>query len=118
MSKGCFSYMLIHYLKKILAREFLAKTYISTNIIQLNYFLKKHKLYTTTTSKCSICSMSSITKQRITLFINPSIVTHARAQAIVEKLTLTALIEKALLNYLPKETIIKKIDVIEPVVRQ
>jgi len=61
--------------------------------------------------------LSIVNKQRITLFINPSIVTHARAQAIVEKLTLTALVERALFSYLPKETIIKKVDVREPVNR-
>lgn len=46
--------------------------------------------------------------QRVTLFINPSIIKHARAQAIVEDTTLTILVEKALINYLPTETIIKK----------
>lgn len=62
--------------------------------------------------------MTNKNQQRITLFINPSIVMQARVQAVVEKLTLTALIEKALLNYLPKETIIKKIDIRQPVNRQ
>ena len=52
--------------------------------------------------------MSTNTKQRITLFILPAITKHARAQAIVEDLTLTELVEKALSQYLPKETIIKK----------
>ena len=47
-------------------------------------------------------------KQRVTLFVNPSILKHARAQAVVDDLTLTALVEKALTNYLPRETIIKK----------
>lgn len=60
--------------------------------------------------------MSSDTKQRVTIFINPSIATQARAQAVVENLTLTALIEKALLNYLPKETIIKKADIRDQIV--
>jgi hypothetical protein len=50
-------------------------------------------------------------KQRITLFLNPSIVKHARAEAIVEDLTLTAFVEKALINYLPKETVIKKVEI-------
>ena len=48
-------------------------------------------------------------KQRLTLFINPALTKHARAQAIVEDLTLTALVEKALIGYLPKETVIKKV---------
>jgi len=51
--------------------------------------------------------MLSSTKQRVTLFINPNLVKHARAQAIVEGLCLTDLVEKALRNYLPKETILK-----------
>jgi hypothetical protein len=50
-------------------------------------------------------------KQRVTLFPNPSIVKHARTQAIVEEITLTALVEKALIKYLPKETVIKKIKI-------
>ena len=52
--------------------------------------------------------MTDNKKQRLTLFINPDIAKHAKAQAIVEDLTLTAFVEKALINYLPKETIIKK----------
>lgn len=52
--------------------------------------------------------MSNTKKQRLTLFIHPAIILHARAQALIEDLTLTQLVEKALLSYLPKETIIKK----------
>ncbi len=52
--------------------------------------------------------MSTKTKQRVTLFINPQIVKYTKAQAIIEGLTLTTFVEKALLNYLPKETVIKK----------
>lgn len=52
--------------------------------------------------------MTTSTKQRITLFINASIAKHARAQAVIEDLTLTSLVEKALIEYLPTETIIKK----------
>ena len=62
--------------------------------------------------------MSSKEQQRVTIFINPSIALQARAQAVIEKLTLTSLIEKALLAYLPNETIIKKADIKEPVNRQ
>jgi hypothetical protein len=47
-------------------------------------------------------------KQRITLFIHPSIAKQARAQAVLEDLTLTNIVEKALINYLPDEIIIKK----------
>jgi len=56
--------------------------------------------------------MTTITKQRITLFINTSIAKHARAQAVVEDLTLTNLVEKALIDYLPQETVIKKTKII------
>lgn len=52
--------------------------------------------------------MTTNAKQRVTLFINPDIAKHARAQAVVEELTLTNLVEKALISYLPKETVIKK----------
>lgn len=53
--------------------------------------------------------MPTNNKRRVTIFINPAIVKHARAQAVIEELSLTTLIEKALLSYLPKETVIKKI---------
>lgn len=66
---------------------------------------------TITTTTCSISHVSSNTKQRITLFLNPSIVKHAKAQAIIEELSLTSLAEKALIKYLPKETIIKKAEI-------
>jgi len=66
---------------------------------------------TTTCSISDISSMSTSTKQRITLFINPTIVKHARAQAVLEELTLTNLVEKALIKYLPKEIVIKKSEI-------
>jgi hypothetical protein len=47
-------------------------------------------------------------KQRVTLFLNPDLLKHAKAQAILEDMTLTSLIERALVDYLPKETVIKK----------
>jgi len=50
-------------------------------------------------------------KQRITLFIKPSLVKHTRAQAVIEDSTLTELVEKALINYLPAEIIIRKSDI-------
>lgn len=52
--------------------------------------------------------MATTTKQRVTLFINPLITKHARAQAVVEEITLTNLVERALIKYLPQETVIKK----------
>lgn len=50
-------------------------------------------------------------KQRITLFLNPAIAKHAKAQAVIDGLSLTALVEKALISYLPKETVIKKAEI-------
>lgn len=52
-----------------------------------------------------------IQKQRITLSINHDIVTIAKAQALVEETTLTSLVEKALIAYLPQEIIIKKMKI-------
>jgi hypothetical protein len=54
---------------------------------------------------------TKVIKQRVTLFLNPSISKHAKAQAVVEDMTLTALVEKALINYLPKETVIRKVEI-------
>jgi predicted HicB family RNase H-like nuclease len=53
--------------------------------------------------------MATSDKQRITLFIAPSIAKQAKAQAVVEGTSLTNLVEKALINYLPKETVLKKL---------
>lgn len=53
--------------------------------------------------------MTTKNQQRVTLFLYPSLLKHARAQAVVEELTLTKLVEKALINYLPAVTIIKKV---------
>ncbi len=55
--------------------------------------------------------MTTTDKQRVTLFLNPDLLIQAKAQAIVEELTLTNLVEKALIDYLPKETIIKKVKI-------
>lgn len=52
--------------------------------------------------------MTTITRQRLTLFLKPSIVKHARAEAIVEEITLTKLVEIALIAYLPAEIVLKK----------
>jgi hypothetical protein len=60
-----------------------------------------------TTNKDGL-ALANNNKQRVTLFVNPSILKHARAQAVVEDLSLTALVERALIKYLPKETVIKK----------
>lgn len=50
-------------------------------------------------------------KRRVTLFLNQSLSKQAKAQAIVEEISLTILMEKALSEYLPKETILNKDDV-------
>lgn len=72
---------------------------------------------THTTTSCSMRSMSGITtvkinssknKKRLTLFINPEILKQAKAQAVIEESSLTSLVEKALILYLPSETIVKK----------
>jgi hypothetical protein len=55
--------------------------------------------------------MTTNDKQRVTLFLNPKLLKHAKAQAIVEDLSLSDLIEKTLIKYLPKETVIKKADI-------
>lgn len=60
---------------------------------------------------CSISIMITSTKQRITLFVKPTLAKHARAQAVLEDLTLTELVEKALIKYLPAETIIRKAEI-------
>jgi len=66
---------------------------------------------TSTSTGCTIISITTaIKKQRITLFVNPSIVKHARAQAVFEEITLTNLVERALTSYLPKETVIKSLN--------
>jgi hypothetical protein len=66
-----------------------------------------------TTINKSSALVSKNVKQRVTLFVNPSILKHAKAQAVVDEITLTALVEKALINYLPKATIIKKLQIKE-----
>jgi hypothetical protein len=48
-------------------------------------------------------------KQRVTIFLNPLISKQAKAEAVIQEITLTSLIEKALVKYLPKETVIKKV---------
>lgn len=41
--------------------------------------------------------------QRVTLFINPELLKHAKAQAIIEDKTLTQIVERALIAYLPEK---------------
>lgn len=55
--------------------------------------------------------MTSISKQRVTLFLNPIITKQAKAQAVIEGITLTKLVESALISYLPKVTVIKKVKI-------
>ena len=57
---------------------------------------------------CSMCTMTTNNTRRTTLFLNPNILKHAKAQAVIEEITLTALIERSLINYLPEQTVFKK----------
>lgn len=52
--------------------------------------------------------MTDNEKQRVTIFLDPTLLKQAKAQAIVEEVSLTALVEKALVKYLPRETVIRK----------
>jgi len=54
--------------------------------------------------------MATNDKQRVTLFLNPRMLKQAKAQALVEEVSLTSLEERALAKYLPKETVIKKVE--------
>ncbi len=51
--------------------------------------------------------MTTTGKQRTTLFFDQLLIKQARVQAIIEDSSLTFLVEKALIKYLPKVTIIK-----------
>lgn len=55
--------------------------------------------------------MTTNNKQRVTLFLNPDLLIHARAQAVIEGRSLSVLVERALIKYLPKETLIKKVEI-------
>lgn len=55
--------------------------------------------------------MTTNNKKRVTLFLHPDLIKHARAQAIIEGISLTDLAQRALAKYLPKETVIKKVDI-------
>lgn len=55
--------------------------------------------------------MTTNNRQRVTLFLNQSLLIHARAQAVVDGFSLTTLVERALIKYLPIETVIKKIKI-------
>lgn len=52
--------------------------------------------------------MATNDKQRVTLFLNPKLLKHAKAQAVIEDTTLTDLVEVALVKYLPEEIVIIK----------
>lgn len=62
---------------------------------------------TTTTNRCTVLSMTTTKKQRVTLFIKPGIIKQAKVQAILEELTLTAFVEKVLVTHLPEKIVIK-----------
>lgn len=52
--------------------------------------------------------MASNKKQRLTIFLDPKLIKHAKAQAVVADTTLTDLVETALVKVLPEEIIITK----------
>lgn len=52
--------------------------------------------------------MTTKDKQRVTLFLNSKLLTHAKTQAVIENITLTALVEKALIEYLPEQIVVVK----------
>lgn len=52
--------------------------------------------------------MTTNLTQRVTVFIHSDVAKHAKTQAIIEDLSLTQIVEKALISYLPEETVIKK----------
>ena len=66
-----------------------------------------------TTTNGILSIMTTNEKQRVTLFINPDLLKQAKAQAIIEEMSLTELVERALTKYLPKETIIKKAEILK-----
>lgn len=43
----------------------------------------------------------------MTLFLDASLLKHAKVQAIAEEISLTSLMERCLFHYLPKETVTK-----------
>lgn len=55
--------------------------------------------------------MITSNKQRLTLFIDPNLIKHARAHAVVEDISLAQLVTNALTDYLPEEIVIRKKDV-------
>ena len=52
--------------------------------------------------------MPNTNKQRVTLFIHPELLKHSKTQAVIEDITLTQLVELALVAYLPEEIKIVK----------
>ena len=55
--------------------------------------------------------MTTGKKQRVTLFLSPNLLKQSKGQAIAEETSLAALVERALIKYLPVETIIRKTEV-------
>jgi hypothetical protein len=53
-------------------------------------------------------NMTTNNKKRTTIFLSKNLLKHAKAQAVVEETSLTDLVERALIKYLPKKTVIRK----------
>lgn len=48
-------------------------------------------------------SMTTTDKQRLTVFLKPDLIRHAKAEAVIKNSTVADLIVKALVAYLPEE---------------
>lgn len=57
--------------------------------------------------------MTNNDKQRVTLFLNPALLKKAKVQAVVEDVSLAALVEKALIEYFSK-----KVQLVKPTLKK
>jgi len=64
---------------------------------------------TSNSISCTICSITTLNTRRITLFLTPALAKQAKAQAVIDDISLTTLVQRALMAFLPKETIIVKV---------
>ena len=51
--------------------------------------------------------MTYESKKRVTVFIDPELLIHSKAEALIKEISLSILVENALISFLPKETTIK-----------
>ena len=57
--------------------------------------------------------MTKDSKQRVTLFLNPRLLKVAKAQAVIEEVSLTVLVERALVRCLPE-----KLQILRPTLKK